>query len=334
LFCPDCGRYSTDSDHFCTICGFPLEKLRQTLDNEKKAELGWAEKIVGKPDVKSVEPPDPPLISYATGKETPRQKKEEEQESFKCERCGIKTGVGTMCPNCGETLPSLIDNDPYLSLVLKNFFRMILAPRHYATKFPYPITGGTLQPLLWPGVFAAIFVLTLPFARSEQWLERGDPTQPLLPAFVGIPLYVLGTPVLVYLSTGLIYLISKLLGGTASYRRTARVFSGGLIIIFIYGIVRNIFTFLFYLGTPRIHRLVPPEIDIRIIKELSQSVERALLVFFLAFIGWQFMWAFGGLNRLSWWKTLILFLASYVAVLWWLWLYTMVLLPLNLGGLL
>ena len=103
MYCPDCGKAKKFRERYCSECGYPLSALQQCLEKEKEAQLGWAEKIVGKPKIEIIPPKEPPLTSFATGREEPR--KVSEKSGRICERCGADVLLETSCPECGDRLP-------------------------------------------------------------------------------------------------------------------------------------------------------------------------------------------------------------------------------------
>ncbi len=331
MFCPDCGRDCDDSDNSCPLCGYPLNDLRQRLAGEERESLGWAEKIVGKPEDKSEEPPDDSLVSFATGKEKPRED-EKEKDDLKCERCGAKVGIGVMCPGCGDRLPTLGESDPYLTYIFLGLWRMIVAPRNFALNFPYPVKGGTLQAFWVPGIFAGIYILTLPLSRPASMLHSENPVNPFALGLVGLAVYVLAVPPLLYLTTGLIHWTAKILGGRAPFRRTARIAGAGLIGLLILGIFRNLIFLLFFFVRTMAFQILENRFGFELSYDSGQDTWRILLILIIIFAGWQYAWMFGGLHRLAWWKTIVHFLATYVALLWWIWTAVLIVIPLRIAG--
>jgi len=330
LFCPDCGSRAKDTERFCPACGYPLERLRRRLEEEQRDSLGWAERILGRPPTAAEPPRESTLVSFKTGEEP--VKLEEKEKGLKCERCGERVERGTLCSKCGDRLPIIGESDPYFSETIRGFFKMLFAPRHFAINFPYPVSGGTLQPALLPGVFAAFFILTLPLGRPDLWLKSEDPTTPLIPSLVGIPLYVLGTPLLTYLTAWLIHLVGVLLGGSGSFRRALRALSAALVWLLIIGTLRNITLGAMYFIQPTLDEILTKQIGLPSSHDLRRNLTPVATMAGLVLIGWLYSWMFGGLYRLSWWKTLVHTLATYVALLWWTWLFVMVILPLRAGG--
>lgn len=331
MFCPDCGHESIGPERFCNICGFPLGRLKKRLDTEEQAALGWAEKIVGKPKQKTELPPDAPVISYSTGREQ-QTEVETEGDRLRCERCGTKVALGIMCPACGDKLPMLSESDHFLPLVLAGLWRMLVAPRHFALNLGYPVKGGTIQPILYSGVFAALFILTLPLSRPELLFETENPVRPVATALVGLVFYVLGIPPLVYLTGGLIHWIAVILGGRAPFRRTLRVAAAGFICLMILGIVRNIIIFAFYFPRPFLVDFLAERIGVDLSEASAGAFGHLLFIALIIFAGWQFAWLFGGLHRLAWWKTMVHFLATYMALLWWFWILIMIVIPYRVAG--
>ncbi len=335
VFCPDCGRESRPDERICPMCGYPLSDLQKRLRQEEEDSLGWAERIIGKPKIDLQPPKEPPLTSFATGPEPPKLEQEkDEDKGRRCDNCSAKVEIGTLCQNCGDKLPSLFDNDPYLFLVIKDLWRIVVAPRQFATHFPYPVKGGILQPLLYPGVFAGFFVLSLPFSRAISWFGDGDPTMPLLTAFVGILLALIIMPGVVYLSSGLIHLVARILGGRISLRRTIRVVGACMIGLFILGVITNLLRFAsFYFGNQVEGALASSDAVFRETIDFFANRRELTLAIELGIGAWLFSWVFGGLYRLSWWKSIILMIAAYW-VLMLSWVYLLIILPLYTGGLL
>ncbi len=295
--------------------------------------MGWAERIIGKPEVETTDPENPPVVSYVSGEEKASTETDDD-ERFRCSMCGTVAEIGTMCQTCGDTLPTRTDQDPYIWLVLRNSLHLILAPRHYAVNLPYPIKGGNLQPVLYPGIFAAFFVIALPFSRASVWLYRTAYDIPIEPSLIAIPMYVLGIPILVFLSAGLAYMVARMLGGHASFSRTVRALSGGLIILLIIGIFRFVLGYIAIANTRNIELILERLYNPVEVMTLVQYGERMATIFTIFIAGWYYAWIVGGLHRLAWWKTIVHTLATYVAVLFWIWLYILQILPLNAGHLL
>ncbi len=332
MFCPDCGRECKDDEHYCASCGYPLDSLRKRIGIEQSNSLGWAEKILSVPQVKQRPVSELPLVSFDTGEEAPAES-EAKEKGVLCERCGKRVDVGMICPNCGDRLPIVGVEDPYISEVLRGALRLVFAPRDFAIKLAYPARAGILQPFLWPGVFSAFFVFSLPFSKAGEWQRGTDLANILVPAIALIPIYILGIPLLIYLTAGLTHIIGKALGSKVSFRRTLRVLSAGLIWLIIFGTLRNVLLYAnSYTEADLLHFFRYYLIDPDFIRELLPKITRMMWAVTLAFIGWMYAWMFGGLYRFSWWKTLLHTLATYCSVLWWVWLYVMIVIPLKASG--
>jgi hypothetical protein len=333
MFCPDCGKQSKSGEDFCPSCGYPLYKLEERLKEEEEASLGWAEKIVGKPKIGVKPPPEPPLATFASTPE-PSPETDEEKRARTCDICGTEVEYGTHCRKCGDKLPSLMDSDPFLHETFSGLWRMLFGPRFFAQNFPYPVSGGTTQPLLYPGIIAALFVLSVPMASAEKWLGKPEGTLPILVGIAGFILSVIFTPVLVYLSAGFMNIVARVIGRSLPYRRTLRVFASVTIGVLLLGLIINLLRFGLFYNQPAITKsaaqngiALPAAISwLAAHRELIQAV-------MLAFGAWMYAWIFGGLFRFSWWKTLILVFATY-----WLitivWAAVYVFEPLYFGGLL
>jgi RNA polymerase subunit RPABC4/transcription elongation factor Spt4 len=333
VYCPDCGRKSREDEDFCPVCGYPLGKLRERLAAEEQVAMGWAQRVLGIKPVGPEPPKEPSLVSFTTGEET-RVEKPEDEKGLLCERCKTRVQLGTICPKCGDRLPVISDDDPYLYYVFTKIWRMLFAPRYFALTFPYPVAGGTLQPLLYPGIFIAFFVLSLPFSRPEGWIEEQNVAGILVPTFVAFLACILGMPLLMHLTVLLTNSVCVLLGGTGSYRRTIRVASAGVIWLAIYGTLRNLALYGFYLARIELRGFIDVYFPFSSVTEPVQIMTPFLMIGALVLIGWQYAWTFGGLHRLNWWKTIIMTFSTYVAILWWVWIYIIIILPLRASGLL
>jgi hypothetical protein len=332
VYCPDCGRKAGDPERFCPFCGYPLARLGKRLEREKEDSLGWAERLVGRPSVEAAPPPESPLVSFKTGPE-PKSKQGDEEDARRCERCGAKADIGALCPKCGDRLPSLTEGDPYLDLVFRSFLRMTLAPKHFALSLAYPVTGGIIQPLLYPGVFAALFLLTLPLSYWQWWPEAGGPTRPFTAALVGAPLSVFGVPILVYLTSGFAHLVGQLLGGHVPFRRTIRVVGAGIIWLLVLGTVLHLARFGVAVSFPDLAEKLKEGESLERLAWLWSRQRIILATLLIVLVAWEYAWAVGGLFWLTWWKAAILLIATYwlIAVTW---LFFLVILPLQAGGLL
>jgi hypothetical protein len=141
-------------------------------------------------------------------------------------------------------------------------------------------------------------------------------------------------PVLIHLTVLLINSVSALLGGTGSYRRTIRIASAGVIWLAIFGAIRNIVLYGFYLTRIEMRGFIDVYFPFDSVTEPVRNITPFLMIGGLIFIGWQYAWTFGGLHKLNWWKTTIMTLSTYVAILWWVWVYVIIILPLRASGLL
>lgn len=327
MFCPDCGREAPDDNSFCPICGYPLKKLARRIEQDKIDAMGWAEKIVGKPQFEEKPPDDEKVVSFITGKEAPPP--EEEKKGLFCERCENRIDVGVMCSSCGDRLPFHSDFDPFLISTLMGFWKLIFAPRSFAINFPYPIKGGIIQPVLYPGVAAAVFILTLPLVYMHLSLGPVQRAMYIIPSIIGFVLAMFVIPVLVYLSAGLIHFVAQLIGGKCQFRRTVRVFAAGILWILILGILHNLIRWGLHFLAPLITDLIRPyyRTDFNVDQSLEQV--RILAVIGLFIIGWLYTWAFGSLYRLRWWAAIVLAFATYIPILWFPWMYLLILLPLR-----
>jgi hypothetical protein len=331
LFCPDCGREAPDDNSFCPICGYPLAKLAGRIEQDKIDGMGWAEKIVGKPQFEEKPPGDEKVVSFITGKEAPPP--EEEKKGLFCERCEKRIDIGVMCASCGDRLPFHSDFDPFLLSAISSFWKMALAPRSFAINFPYPIKGGIIQPVLYPGVAAAVFILTLPLVYFHLLVRPGERAIYLIPVIIGFVLSMLVIPVLVYLSSGLIHFVAQLIGGKCQFRRTVRVFAAGILWILILGIIHNLIRWGMFTLKPLLIEYIQPYFSQGPLDTGNKDWVRQLVVFGLLIIGWLYTWAFGSLYRLRWWVAIVFTLATYIPILWIPWVYLLVILPLRASGL-
>jgi hypothetical protein len=294
--------------------------------------MGWAERIVMKPPVAEAPKTDHPIISFTTGQQYPQV--EDAKKGMFCERCGKAVQPGVMCASCGDHLPFHADSDPFLSASFQGLFRMIFGPRGFAINFPYPVSGGIIQPILYPAVLASIFVITLPLIYFRTLLSPGDHGNIILMAVFGFILCILLVPLLVYSSAGLIHVIATILGGKCQFRRTVRVFAAGILWILIIGLINNLARWGFFYLRP----LVSDFFDYYSYpaSQLFPDIPwlRLLTLSFISIVGWLFTWAFGGLYRLRWWNAIILTIAAYIPFILTSWAYLLLYLPLRASGLL
>lgn len=327
MFCPDCGRESTDSERFCPDCGYPLRELVNQLESEKDASVGWADRIVRRPEISQAEPVE--LVdSYSeTGYD-----EEDERQGLRCLRCGVPISPGTLCPSCGEKLPSVGESDNYISHVLKSFFQIIFKPRLFALMLPYPTSGGTLQPYLYPGVFASIFVLTLPLNRPELWLEGDDTTRAIVPFILCFLVYIFLVPLIVYLTNLLIHGVAIILGTKGIFKRTVRATSALMIWFLIFGIIFNLIALGVYLVGPEGIAFDQYIVDVYAGWKMMGQYRIYIIIGIALIIGWLLGWMIAGLYRMSWWQIIIHMLATYIALYFWVWLFVLIGVPLELGG--
>lgn len=332
MFCPDCGREAIDCDLYCPICGYPLDLLEQKIEREKIEALGWAERIVGKPRIEEPPQSEESVISFVTGPHVPVEK--DKKKGLFCDRCGSRIEVGVMCASCGDRLPFHADSDPFVSASLRGFIKLIFAPRSFAINFPYPVSGGIIQPILYPGVVASLFILSLPLARYEMVLRSDNSARIIVPVIAGFILSMILTPLLVYLSAGLIHGFAIVLGGKCQFRRTVRVFAAGIFWIFMLGLLYNLIKFGLFFIKPVLGDYIKQYYNPILMPIPMMSLWRPLFIAHLISIGWLFGWAYGGLYRLRWWNAVILTIAAYFPFIAPAWLYLLLLLPLRYSGLL
>jgi hypothetical protein len=345
LFCPDCGREAIDCDMFCPICGYPIDLLMQRIEREKIEVLGWAERLVGKPKIKETPPSETPVISFVTGPAVPTD--ESEKKGMYCERCGAKIDVGVMCSACGDRLPYHADSDPFVSASFRGLIGMIFAPRNFAVNFPYPVGGGVTQPVLYPGVLASLFILSLPLTHYRLLLQPGNSAPLIIPAVVGFILSMILVPILVYLSAGLIHVFATALSGKSQFRRTVRVFAAGIFWLMLIGLLNNLSILGFYFLKPLLLNFLTGNsneglayellsgrgsTDLLLLPISMMEVWRITLLTHIIGIGWLFGWAYGGLYRLRWWTSVILTLIIYFPFIMPAWLYLLLYLPLKTNG--
>ncbi|MCX6645386.1 MAG: zinc-ribbon domain-containing protein [bacterium] len=345
MFCPDCGREAIDRDMFCPICGYPIDLLAQKIEREKIEVLGWAERIVGKPKIKETPQPEQSVISFVTGPHVPTD--ESEKKGMFCERCGSKIDIGVMCSACGDRLPFHSDSDPFLGASFRGLMKMIFAPRSFAINFPYPVYGGITQPILYSGVLASLFILSLPLTHYNLLLRPGNNAPIIIPAVVGFILSMILVPVLVYLSAGLIHTFATILGGKCQFRRTVRVFAAGIFWLFLLGLLNNLTMLGFFYLKPLLLDFLSGNTNGSLAYEILSSrgssnqlllpismfeFWRIILLTHIIGIGWLFGWAYGSLYRLRWWNSIILTLIIYFPFIMPTWLFLLLYLPLKASG--
>ncbi|HDS31168.1 MAG TPA: hypothetical protein ENN67_09010, partial [Firmicutes bacterium] len=299
MYCPDCGRLSKGDDEFCPSCGYPLSELIERLKKEEEDKLGWAEKIAGKPKFAVKPPPEPPLATFAPIPEPPA---EPVKTARTCDMCGAEVKYGAMCQHCGDKLPGLMESDPFLYFTFNGIWRMFFTPKFFASNFPYPVTGGTTQPLLYPGIFAALFIFSIPLAYADKWLDRPDNPLPMIVGVTGFIMSIIFTPVLVYLSAGLIHIVAKALGRNLVFKRTLRVFASVVSGVLVIGLVINLIRFaLIYfeldISATTLTDIIEPHEFLPDIFDRKEFVHAILLIAG----AWLYSWMFGGLYRFAWW---------------------------------
>ena len=325
LFCPDCGTDLKKSDKFCSTCGYPADALTKRIEFEKNSSIGWAERIIGKkPGSDEIVLPEGKLHTFTDVSDSIPES-DKEKSDLRCETCGSKVEHGTLCPACGERLPTLSESDNFFAAVMSKFFKLIFAPRYFAQTLPYPLKGGTMQALWIPAIITGLYILTLPAARPFMHLHKYENYGAMGLGLIGMTVYILFTPLLLFLTSGLNHWVAVLFGGHAPFRRTVRVTGAGLAVLMTLGLIRNIVTAFAHLIDPDL--LLP-----LFIQELSESPEKGyvrFIVYALIIIGgWYHCWLIGGLHRLSWWKAVIHFIAAYVTFIWWIWVLVLYGIPL------
>jgi hypothetical protein len=309
----------------CPDCGYPLSSLEKTLIFEKEASMGWAEKIITVPVKVPIPPPDAPLTSFACGKIEPET--EPKQGSFRCERCGFPVELGDVCPHCKDKLPGIIDNDPYIALALRSLIRIILAPRQFALKFPYPMSGGILQALLYPGIAAAFMVVTYFLMTPEVWLNGPDAGLIIIPSLIEFMSAMIIVPGLIYFSSWFIGAVGKAMGSRVPVRRIIRI--GGALVI--WAMILGFFYHLIFLGLFSVQSHQFQE-QTEAIHSGHNSFQRffefhqEFSFLFTFFYAWYFSWTMGPLFRFKNGKLAAFLLITFV-VLAFVWAYFLVLLP-------
>lgn len=317
MFCPDCGRESKKSERFCPSCGYPLELLEKRLVREKEESIGWVERILTKPPEtdkteKKTEPE--PVIEEPSVIFEP----DFERKGNICQNCGKEAGFGVICPHCGDRLPNISINDPYITTILKNLISGIFGPRRFAVNFPYPVYGGTMVPLLYPGIFASIFITSIPFLLSvrEENSDLGLPS--FAKVFMLFPLYIIFTPILVYLTAGFVHIFGMILGGHAAFPRTLRVCAAAIILALIAGTILNIAVFGVGWFFNDFHGFITDDSGIVTLRKLIRDHPGAIMLGISGLLAWEYAWMYGGLFRLSWWKTIIhAILTFWVVIIAW-----------------
>lgn len=335
MFCPDCGYESNDKPDFCEICGYPVGALLSKLREEKLSGIGWAQRIIGvpkkEPEIIIEEKP----VSFVTGESFEEIRKKDAEET-KCERCGAKAVVGSICESCGDKLPGLIDNDPYLSLITRGFWSLVFSPRQFAVNLPYPYKSGLIQPTLWPAVFGSIFVFTYPIERISIWYGRHEQFEPVWSVIIFYAvLALLAIPVLVYLSAGVMHVLGKLLGGKCQFKRTVRITGAIILHLFLIGSIFHIIRYFSYIwGFEPIMNLVYRSWKYTL-TGLESDINWGMLVTITIIIpGWHAGWIIAGLYRVNWWKAILITLIGYYGILFWVWSWAYIAIPLKYGGLL
>jgi hypothetical protein len=331
MYCPDCGRTSQDRERFCPDCGYPVSALAICIEKEKEAKLGWAEKIIGVPKIDLLPPDETPLTSFATGKEPVNIKK---KEGAVCQRCGADVQMESLCPECGDKLPGIFENDPFMAVLFRGLLQMTLKPAEYASNFPYPMTGGTIQPLLYPAVVTAFLVLTLPLGRPEMWMpsrDAGEVYIPIITSFLGA---IVVTPILIYLSSWLVNLIALIIQTNVPLKRIVRVTGAFIFWLILFAALFNLFMFNFY--EFQLHNrdmfLKLSHADLRALFVSTADNSKFLFAAMLVIFALQYGRALGGLYRFSFLKTVIL-AVSTCCILIPIWLYLIIVLPLLASGL-
>ena len=341
MYCPDCGRDAREDEKTCPACGYPISSLRTRLRLEHEASIGWAQKIVGIPEFVKIDVAGEKVVSFATDSE--KQEERDDAERHKnCARCGAPVEIEAICPNCGDRLPSIIGDDPFTLLTFLGVFRLVFSPSHFGSNLTFPRKGGYIQPILWPGVLAAIFIFSYPFARIDEWAGRSGRFMPDLPVFVGLALiYMPIIPIVVYLSAGFSHIVAIMLGGFAQFVRNVRLTGAILFWMLLGGSFLHILQYSAFFINPFKYRLMEMIIggdgveNFTKMLDISDSIEWQLPILALVLIpGWIYGWAYGGLYRLSWWKAAIHAIIVYFLILAWVWISLVMVLPMKLGGLL
>ena len=149
-------------------------------------------------------------------------------------------------PNAATGFLAIFDNDPFIGITVRGIFQLIFKPADFAVNLPYPPSGGLIQPLLYPAVVSALFVLTLPLGRPEFWVNKGDLAGVYIPIVVAFLVSIIITPILIYLSAWTVNLVAILLESRGLLRRTIRVM-GALVFWFVlFGLIFNLLSWGFF----------------------------------------------------------------------------------------
>ncbi|MFH1675603.1 MAG: hypothetical protein ABIC40_01170 [bacterium] len=332
MFCVDCGRESKKTDRYCPSCGYPLELLEKRIVKEKEESIGWVERILTKSD-EIEKPVKEPVIESLPSTEVFTEDLIAEKRPILCESCGEEVGYGTICPKCGDRLPFISINDSFISSVLHGFASIIFSPRQFAIGLPYPFSGGTMAPLVYPGIFASIFIISLPLTLIDSnrnfVIGLGD----LAPLFILFPVYLFVSPILVYLSIGLAHAMGIILGGHVAFRRTLRVGSAALIWTFIIGAIANLLSFVTRWVIFQFHGFFGSSSIIILADKIHRDHPWIFSMPIIVFLAWMYAWWFGGLFRLNWWKAVLhLILSFWIVII--IWAYSAVIFPLTIYKLL
>lgn len=323
MHCPDCGRSRRASESFCPDCGYPLSGLKKKLEEETEASMGWAEKILGKPIVPSPKRPEPPVSSFAVGRIEPAA----EIPKPRCERCGAEVSdPAIVCFQCGDKLPSIIGDDEYIKLVVRGLWKMIAAPRQFAINFPYPQTGGTIQ-ILYTGVAGGCHVLSLLFRAPDKWLGEDSSGTPVMVLLAGFLIALALVPAVLNFSAWLLTYLARAFGGIVPLRRTTRVAGAYVFWIFTFGALYNLLLLWLYL----LQHHLPLFPALKHFYQAVMSANVPMMLGSLAVLTWLCGWAFGGLFRLTWVRTLWLIVISFSLFIP-LWLLLFVILPIRFAG--
>lgn len=254
------------------------------------------------------------------------------KEKQQCERCGALIEPASICPTCGDKLPSLFQSDPFISLFFKNFFAMFHSPRYFTLSFPYPYTEGITYPILVSGIAAAIFIITLPMIHPAVVLNPKAKTDFLMVSIFGAIGALLIVPLLTYFSSLFIDYFARIFGGKAPVRRTIRIIGAYLTAILITGILFHFFMFGFYWFQLPASQLGNPHVISTIYKTILRSYS-LILIAVITILGWLYSWSLGNLYRLSFWNMFLFVLMTYpVLVL--IWIIVLIIIPLRNSGIL